>query len=121
MNSDDEHAAADVAWEGDSLAVLRSFPKRVRSYLGADLRRLQLGETPHDSRPMKTIGNRVFELRQQDARGWYRLVYLAKIENTIYVLHCFEKHSRKTPRRDLEIAKSRLKFVRVRLLKGKGS
>ena len=110
-----ERGAAEVAWEGDSLEVLRSFSKMVRSYLGADLRRVQLGERPLDSRPMKSIGKRVFELRQQDARGWYRLVYLAKVENTIYVLHCFEKHSRRTSPRDLQIAKTRLKNVMARL------
>lgn len=112
---------AEVAWEGDSLAALRSFPKTMRSYLGADLRRLQVGEKPVDSRPMKSIGKRVFELRQRDARGWYRLVYLAKIEDRIHVLHCFEKHSRKTPRRDLEIAKARLKNVMARLRESKNT
>jgi phage-related protein len=106
---------AKVAWEGDSLAIIRSFPKRVRSYLGADLRRLQVGEKALNSRPMKSIGKRVFELRQQDDRGWYRLVYLAKIKDTIYVLHCFEKHSRKTPPRDLETAKARFKIVMARI------
>jgi phage-related protein len=116
---DPEHHAAPVAWEGNSLAVIRSFPTTVRSYLGADLRRLQLGERPLDSRPMKSIGKRVFELRQQDARGWYRLIYLAKIANTIHVLHCFEKRARKTPQRDLEIAKTRLKNVLARIREGR--
>ena len=110
--------AAKVAWEGDSLDVIRTFPAGVRIYLGADLRRLQLGEMPLDSRPMKSIGKRVYELRQQDARGWYRLVYLAKIGDTVYVLHCFEKHSRKTPQRDLEIAKARLRNVQARIRTG---
>jgi phage-related protein len=110
-----EHTAAEVTWEGDSLEVVRSFPKTVRSYLGADLRRLQLGDKPLDSRPMKSIGKRVFELRQRDARGAYRLIYLAKIENTLYVLHCFEKRSRKTSPRDLETAAARLKNVMARI------
>ena len=104
-----------VVWEGDSLDVIPSFPKKVRSYLGADLHRLQLGDMPLDSRPMKSIGKRVFELRQQDAGGWYRLVYLAKIENAIYVLHCFAKQSRKTPQRELETATARLKNVMTRI------
>jgi phage-related protein len=119
MGSDD--FAAEVEWEGDSLAVLRSFPKTVRSYLGADPRRVQIGEKPYDSRPMRSIGKRVFELRQQDGRSWYRVIYLAKIGNTIYVLHSFEKHARKTPQRDLEIAKSRLKNVLARLRKRKST
>jgi phage-related protein len=109
-----EAGAAKVAWEGDSLAVIRTFPRKVRCYLGADLRRLQLGESPLDSRPIKTIGKRVYELRQRDARGWYRVIYLAKTGDTLYVLHCFEKRSRKTPQRELEIARTRYKNVLAR-------
>ena len=70
---DSERTVAQVAWEGDSRDVIRSFPTTVRSYLGADLRRLQVGDKPLDSRPMKSIGKRVFELRHHDARGGYRL------------------------------------------------
>jgi phage-related protein len=69
---------------------------------------------------MKSVGTRVFELRQRDARGWYRVIYLAVVENTIYVLHSFEKHSRKTPQRDLEVAKARLKNVMARIRERKG-
>ena len=113
-----EAGAANVAWEGDSLDVIRAFPAHVRRYLGADLRRLQLGVLPLDSRPMKSIGKRVYELRQQDSRGWYRLIYLAKVGATVYVLHCFEKHSRKTPQRELGIAKARLRNVLARIRTG---
>ena len=114
-----EENVAEVAWEGDSLEVLRGFSHEVRSCLGADLRRLQIGEQPLDSRPMKSIGKRVFELRQQDRRGWYRLIYLAKVESTIYVLHCFEKRTRKTPPRELQTAKARLTNVMARLKRKK--
>jgi len=107
--------SAEVIWEGNSLEVLRAFPLGVRRYLGADLRRVQVGEKPHDSRSMKSIGKRVFELRQRDVHGWYRLVYLAKVGDTVYVLHCFEKKSRKTPTRDLDVAKARLKGIAARL------
>ena len=110
---------AEVSWEGDSLEVLCSFPVGVRRYLGADLRRVQVGESPLDSRPMKSIGRKVFELRQRDERGWYRLVYMARIENTVYVLHCFEKRSGKTLTKDLNTARERLKLVMQRLRESK--
>jgi len=42
---------------------------------------------------MPSIGSRVYELREQDEHAWYRVIYLAKIGNRIYVLHCFEKKS----------------------------
>lgn len=110
---------AQIAWEGDSLQVLRSFPKGIREDLGAELFRLQLGVVPMNSRPMKSIGARVFELKEQDAAGWYRVVYLAKAGNTIHVLHAFKKQSAKTSRNDLAVAQNRLKAVQQRLRESK--
>ncbi len=109
-------SAAEVIWEGDSLEVLRSFPADIRQALGAELRRLQVGEMPLHSRPMPSIGARVYELKEQDERAWYRAIYLAKVKDRIHVLHCFEKESAKTSRNDLAIAKTRLKRVSARLL-----
>lgn len=110
---------AEVAWEGDSLDVVRTFPKAVREDLGADIRKLQLGERPLNSRPMKSIGPGVFELRQMDEHGWYRLIYLAKIGNRLHMLHGFVKKSNKTSQNDLNVAVARLKTVRARLVEEK--
>lgn len=110
-----EREAVEVIWEGDSLEVIRRFPGPVREDLGAELRRLQTGDRPLNSRPMPSIGARVYELREQDERAWYRVIYLAKIGNRIYILHCFEKKSAKTGRSDLALAKARLKQVLARL------
>ena len=110
-----EATAVEVAWEGDSLEVIRRFPGPVRQDLGAELRRLQTGDRPLNSRPMPSIGARVYELKEQDERAWYRVVYLAKIGNRIHVLHCFEKKSAKTGKNDLAIAKTRLKRILARL------
>ena len=106
---------AAVAREGNSREVLHSFPDDVRQNLGFQLWQLQQGETPTDYRPLPSIGTGVFELRDQDERAWYRVVYLSRIKDVIYVLHCFEKKSREMPRRDFETAKRRLKAVRARL------
>jgi len=102
-------------WEGDSLDVIRRFPASVRQDLGAELRRLQTGDRPLNSRTMPSIGARVYELREQDERAWYRVIYLARIGNRIYILHCFEKKSAKTGKSDLALAKARLKRVLARL------
>ena len=107
------HAA--VAWEGDSREVLQSFPEDVRQNFGFELWRLQQGERPSDYRPLPSIGTGVFELRDQDERAWYRLVYLSRVNDVIYVLHCFEKKSREMPGRDFEKARQRLKVVKARL------
>jgi len=111
----DKSKLATVAWEGDSREVLRSFSEVVRQNLGFELWQLQQGDSPRDYRSLPSIGSGVFELRDQDERAWYRVVYLSRIEGVIYVLHCFEKKSREMPRRDFEKARQRLKMVRWRL------
>ena len=106
---------AAIAWEGNSREVLQSFPGGVRQNLGFQLWQLQQGERPADYRPLPSIGSGVFELRDQDERAWYRVVYLSRINDVIYVLHCFEKKGRKMPRRDFETAERRFKVVKARL------
>ena len=63
---------------------------------------------------MHSIGSGVYELKDADERAWYRVIYWS-IDNEIYVLHCFEKRSRKTDRRDLRIAEERLSKVLGRI------
>jgi phage-related protein len=64
---------------------------------------------------MPSVGKGVWESKEADARTWYRVMYLARINNVIHVLHCFEKDSKKTDKRDLETAKARLSVVQQRL------
>lgn len=112
--------AAELHFEGDSLEVLSSFPDEVKRSLGFSLRQLQIGREPtSQTRNMNSIGAGVYELKEADERAWYRVIYLSKIGNRIYVLHSFEKESRKTDRRDIAIASQRLKLVRQRLLEHK--
>ena len=112
-------AFADIQWEGDSKEVLSRFPSGVKSTFGFSLRRLQNGELPRCGvRPMISVGKGVWELKTDDARTWYRVMYLSQIEGVIYVLQAFEKDSAKTDRRDIEIAKDRLKVVHRRLRDG---
>lgn len=99
----------DIVWMGDSLNVLQSFPKTVRADLGSDLRRLQIGEKPLDSKPIKTVGPGVRELRARDRNNQFRTMYVAKKGAEIVVLHCFIKKSRTTAKFDINTAKERLK------------
>ena len=64
---------------------------------------------------MASIGTGVWELKESDVRAWYRVIYLTKIGRVIHVLHCFEKESRKTDRRDVATAQARLKQVLNRI------
>jgi phage-related protein len=110
---------AEIAWEGDSKEVLSAFPSEVKSTFGFSLRRLQNGELPRCGvRAMASVGKGVWELKTDDARTWYRVLYLSQIQGVIYVLHAFEKDSTKTDRRDIEIVKDRLKAVHQRLRDG---
>lgn len=68
---------------------------------------------------MQSIGQGVFELKTGDEANWYRVIYLARIEDTIYVLDSFKKKSRKTEKRDLNRARMRLSIVKQRLQKEK--
>jgi phage-related protein len=120
--SDVPHLPAAIHWEGDSKEVLSEFPRDVKVNLGYSLRRLQNGGLPVcQTRPMTSIGKGVWELKESDDRAWYRLVYLTKIAGVIHVLHCFEKESRKTDKRDIATARVRLKRVLERLQKEKTS
>jgi phage-related protein len=64
---------------------------------------------------MASIGKGVWELKESDERAWYRVVYLAKIHGVIHVLHCFEKESRRTDKRDVATVRVRLKQVLNRI------
>jgi phage-related protein len=110
---------ATIAWEGNSREVLGDFPARVKQNLGFELWQLQQGERPSDYRPLSSIGAGAFELRDQDERAWYRVIYLSRINDIIYVLHCFEKKGREMPKRDFDIARQRLRAVRARLSREK--
>jgi phage-related protein len=105
-----------IHWLGDAKEVLSAFPQEIKGEFGYSLRRLQIGLLPDcDARRLESVGKNVWELKTADERTWYRVIYLTRIGDALYVLHAFEKSSRKTDRRDLEIAKSRLKSVLAQL------
>jgi phage-related protein len=112
---------AQIRWAGDSKEILSAFPDTVKGVFGYSLRRLQKGLLPDcDARRMESVGKNVWELKTADERTWYRVIYLTRIGDDLFVLHAFEKDSRKTDKRDLEIAKTRLKMVLAELRKTKG-
>src|SRR5438309_390528 len=103
-------ALVPVIFQGDSRRVLQGFPDDVQSDLGYALYRLQLRQTPPDRKVVREVGAGVYELREQDQKAWYRLLYVRRAE-TIQVLHCFEKRSNAIEQKDIETAKARLKRV----------
>jgi phage-related protein len=95
-----------VVWLGSSLRELRRFNPLGRRAIGRLIRRLQEGTEPSDWKPLAAVGSGVIELRAH-ANGEQRVVVLARFLEAVYVLHAFEKTSRKTSRHDLDIARQR--------------
>jgi len=100
-----------VTFLGDSLAAIRSFAQEARRTVGFQIARVQRGLDPDDWSPMKTVGPGVRELRVRDAAGAFRVIYVATLAEAVYVLHAFQKKTRKTSQRDIELASNRLKTL----------
>ena len=108
---------ARISWEGDSYEVLCSWPKSMRVDFGHALREKQNGrEATLEVRPMPSIGQSVYELKDSDDKTWYRVMYLARKDDVIHVLDCFEKNVTKTLKKDIKTAVARLSSVKQRLM-----
>jgi len=99
-----------IIWLGDSLERLRAFPAEARREAGYQLERVQVGTVPIDWKPMAAIGLGVSEIRVRIG-GAFRVIYVAKFAEAIYVLHAFQKKSRRTSVLDVELARERFKAL----------
>jgi phage-related protein len=104
----------DVEFLGSSLDDLRSFSPGARRAVGHQIDRVQQGLDPDDWKPMPSVGAGVREIRVRDASGAWRAIYVAKLQDAVYVLHCFQKKTQKTPQADIELAKARLSELMAR-------
>jgi phage-related protein len=117
MAAKEKTRLAEIAWEGDSYDVLMSWPKAMRSDFGHSLREMQQGNPPKlETRRMESVGKRVYELKDSDDSTWYRMMYLARVNDVIHVLDCFSKDTTKTEKKDLNRATARLSNVNQRLM-----
>lgn len=98
-----------VEFRGNALDDLRSFPEEARREAGYQIDRVQHGYDPDDWKPMPTVGKGVREIRIREATGAFRVIYLAKLEDAVYVLHCFQKKTQKTATSDIDLARNRYK------------
>ena len=89
---------------------MRDLPPEAQQALGYSLRRVQRGQDPVDWKPMQSVGPSVMELRAR-VGGAYRLIYIARFEEAIYVLHVFQKKSQRTSMLDLELVSSRYRTL----------
>lgn len=101
----------EIRWIGSSYADLLAFPDDARREAGFQLGRVQSGLEPADWKPFNDIGSGTKEIRIRDASDAYRVMYVAKFEEAIYVLHCFQKKTQATSKQDKAIAEARYRAV----------
>lgn len=96
-----------VVFVGGALSELRAFSQGARRMMGFQLDKVQQGFEPSDWKPMVSIGQGVREIRIRDESGAFRAIYVARFEEAVYVLHCFQKKTEKTSRTDIDLAAKR--------------
>jgi|SRR5450432_1894692 len=99
-----------IVWLGDSKRNLRNFPDGSQKLLGDELLLIQFGGMPKDAKPFKGVGSGVIEIALRYASDAYRVVVALQIDKRIYVLHAFQKKSKRgvaTPKRDVDLIRKR--------------
>lgn len=100
-----------LTWVDTALADLKNFPEGPRREAGFQLGKIQRGENPDNWKPFDDIGAGVREIRISEDNGIYRVMYVAKFEEAVYVLHAFQKKTQATSKRDKDLATSRYQRV----------
>ena len=95
------------------MEAIRDFPDAAKRETGYQLDRVQHGLDPNDWKPTSSIGQGVREIRIKH-EGQYRVIYIAKFEEAVYVLHAFQKKTQKTSKQDIDAAKRALKTLQER-------
>jgi phage-related protein len=95
---------------GSAKDDLRNFPAEARRDAGFELDAVQRGRMPSDFKPLLTVGLGAYEIRIHVLGEW-RVIYVAKFRDAVYVLHAFEKKTRKTRKEDIELAARRYKQI----------
>jgi phage-related protein len=101
----------EIRWVGSSYDDLLAFPRGPRKEAGFQLGKVQAGLEPTDWKPFNDVGAGAKEIRVKDASGIYRVMYVAKFDEAIYVLHCFQKKTQATSKQDKAIAEARYRAV----------
>jgi phage-related protein len=100
-----------VCFVGSARDDLAAFPELARRQAGYQLFMVQVGREPNDFKPVPNVGTGAHELRMRDDSGAFRVIYVAKFEEAVYVLHAFQKKIRKTQQRDIDLAVTRYKMI----------
>lgn len=106
-----------VEFLGTSLDDLRAFPPAAKREAGYQIDQVQNGLDPDDWKPMNTVGQGVREIRVRDSDGAFRVIYIAKFADAVYVIHCFQKKTQKTNKADIDLASKRYRDLLQELSK----
>jgi phage-related protein len=101
----------EIRWVGSSYEDLLEFPDDARRQAGFQLSKVQAGVEPDDWKPFDDVGAGTREIRIREASGAFRVMYVTKFEEAVYVLHCFQKKTQATSRHDKDIAETRYRAV----------
>ena len=105
----------EVLWVNSSKKDLNDFPEPVKDEIGYTLHRVQEGKLPLNIKRMKGLGSGVMEIISDYDTNTYRAVYILNLDDKIYVLHCFQKKSKRgaeTPKEETDIIIQRIKWLK---------
>jgi len=109
----DKNDVKPLFWVGSSKNDLRQFPEEVQDEVGYALYQAQIGEKHKDAKPLRGFGGAgVLEVVEDYDGDTYRAVYTVKFAGAVYVVHAFQKKSRRgaeTPKPDMDLIRLRLK------------
>jgi phage-related protein len=101
----------EVRWVGSSYGDLLSFPDEPRRRADFQLAKVQAGLDPDNWKPFDIVGAGTREIRISEQEGVFRVMYVTKFVEAVYVLHCFQKKTQATSRHDREMAEARYRAV----------
>jgi phage-related protein len=107
--------ARSVVWLGDAKSNLRAFPEGARKLIGDELQLIQFGGMPRDAKPFKGVGSGILEIAVRYDKNAYRTVVAVQLGKKLYVLHAFQKKSKRgieTSKRDVELIKQRYRAAK---------
>jgi phage-related protein len=96
---------------GSSQDDIRNFPAEARRKAGFELDAVQRGMMPSDFKPMFSVGPGAYEIRIHVLGEW-RVIYVAKFSDAVYVLHAFQKKSQQTRKEDIQLAERRYRQIK---------
>jgi phage-related protein len=115
VQAERNQAPKSVKWVGNSRRVVQSFPEEVKDNVGTALFWAQKGSKHPDAKALKGFGDaQVIEIVENYDGDTYRAIYTVRIAEVVYVLHAFQKKSKKegrTSKGDIALIRKRLKFI----------